>query len=85
MGLLPRFSLTSLIISPIEQILWLAFALAWGTTRLFFTRSIAEQDTFKENTWGFGQLIPVILLALPILSIGESYYGKQTQCARIML
>ena len=64
-----------------EQILWLAFALAWGTTHILDTRSYmdeVESDTSGENTWGFGQVFPVILLALPMLSIAESYYGRGT-------
>ena len=71
--------LASFLIPLIEQILWLAFALAWGTTHLMETRSYmdeVESDRSDENTWGFGQLFPVILLALPILSIAESYYGR---------
>ena len=70
----------------IEQILWLAFALAWGTTHLLDTRAYmvsAESDTSGENTWDFGQLFPVILLALPMLSIAESYYGRGTPFTRI--
>ena len=73
---------------PIEQILWLAFALAWGTEHLFETRSLmdeVESDTSDENTWSFGQLFPVILLALPILSFAESYYGRRTRFASSIL
>ena len=73
---------------PIEQILWLAFALAWGTEHLFETRSLTdevESDTSDENIWSFGQLFPVILLALPMLSIAESYYGRDTRFSRIIL
>ena len=54
---------------PIKQILWLGFAFAWGTGHLFATRNLAgeaEKGTSEENTWGFGQVFPVILLALPI-------------------
>ncbi len=29
-----------------------------------------------QNEWGFGQIIPVILIALPILSAVEGYWGK---------
>lgn len=29
----------------------------------------------EENTWTFGQTFPVILLAVPLLSIGESFFG----------
>jgi hypothetical protein len=28
-----------------------------------------------ENTWGFGQILPMILLALPIFQVLEMFYG----------
>ena len=56
------------------KIIWLASALAWGTRNLCMARSDAAQS--EENKWGFGQLFPVILLVLPILSALETYYGK---------
>ena len=61
------------------QILWLCFALAWGTIHLFTARSYLSQDAAlvsAENVWSFGQFLPVILLILPILSIAEDCYGK---------
>ena len=69
----------------IEQILWLAFALAWGTVHLVHTQEFkneVENDPSEEKTWGFGQVFPVILLALPMLSIAESFYGRGTCFAR---
>lgn len=30
----------------------------------------------EENTWAFGQWFPVLLLLLPLLSMGELFYGK---------
>ena len=57
------------------KILWLAFALAWGTGNLFSTRL---HDTDKtQNTWSFGQIFPVILLVLPLLSLVETFYGEE--------
>jgi hypothetical protein len=68
-----------------EKILWLAFGLVWGTGHLyvarrywseFFDSSNNSVDvTSGENIWEFGQCVTVVLLALPILSIGEKYYG----------
>lgn len=75
------------MVPSIEQILWLAFALAWGTEHLLYTRSymdMIEKDLSGENTWAFGQVFPVILLALPILTFAESYHGKGTLFARII-
>ena len=79
--------LASLMFAPIEQILWLAFALAWGTTHLIYipnTTDEFEGGTSGEKTWGFGQVFPVILLALPMLSIAESYYGRRTRFSGII-
>ena len=64
----------------LAQILWLVFALAWGTSHLFYARSFYGGDdaevTSAENTWGFGQWVPVVLLILPVLSIGEGCYSE---------
>ena len=59
------------------KIIWLASALAWGTRNLFMARSDAGRS--EEKPWGFGQMFPVILLVLPILSALETYYGKPGQ------
>jgi len=67
-------ALLDLYESMLGEILWLAFALAWGTENLIHTRAYNIDDT--ENTWGFGQLFPVLLSVLPLLSILETYYGK---------
>lgn len=58
------------------EILWLAFALAWGTRNLFITRAYSSDNT--ENTWGFGQLFPVLLLLLPLVSFVETYHEKDS-------
>ncbi len=60
--------------SMLWEILWLAFSLAWGTRNLLITRAYSGEGT--ENTWGFGQLFPVVLLVLPLLSIAETHYEK---------
>ena len=56
------------------KILWLASALAWGTLNLFYTRALVTIEA--ESTWEFGQMFPVILLILPLLSALETYYGE---------
>ncbi|KAL8993034.1 MAG: hypothetical protein Q9169_006645 [Polycauliona sp. 2 TL-2023] len=60
--------------SLIFEILWLLGALIWGTKNLLTTRSSANND--DENTWEFGQMFPVILLVLPLLSALETYYEQ---------
>lgn len=63
---------TSLLIS--YKIIWLIFAIAWGTKNLFLTRAWSTMNA--ENTWRFGQMFPMVLLALPLLSTLETYYGE---------
>jgi hypothetical protein len=55
-------------------------ALAWGTIRIFVTRtndSDYEDDIgdiiAQENIWGFGQVVAVGLLILPFVS----FFGKR--------
>ena len=75
--------------------MWLALALAWGTAHLFETwlptlgidaaspdeNYVTSSDNVasEETHWGFGQLLPVVLLLLPLLSIWESFAGKWRQ------
>ena len=64
--------------SVLWEIFWLMFALAWGTSNLLHTRSHSNPAIADlENTWGFSQVFPIVLLALPILSIGENYYERR--------
>lgn len=37
----------------------------------------------QENAWGFGQVIAVLLLGLPLLSFFEVVYGK-TSCSLVL-
>ena len=70
---LKKRSLTST--STTLQVLWLFFALAWGTINLGFTR-FQHYNTNTENTLSFGQFFPLILLVLPLLNMVETYYGE---------
>lgn len=36
-----------------------------------------------ENAWGFGQIMPVLLILLPIHTLGEIYIGKLNYFAYI--
>lgn len=53
----------------------LLFAL--GTRAIWDNRAYAKKYMEgNEDTWGFGQLVPLFLLALPLLSIVDNYYGR---------
>lgn len=58
---------------------WLLFSLVWGTIRLFVLRNNMHKfydPDLEENHWGFGQLVPVLLLLLPVLLMAEGFSGK---------
>ena len=58
--------------------LWvITIGLAWGTIQLWLPRSILPSNVRQqEDTWGFGQLLPMLLLVLPLLAVLEHFYGK---------
>lgn len=51
--------------------------LFWGSMQIFHVRQMVAPEAQKEeNTWGFGQLLPVLLLAVPITAFTEGYWCK---------
>lgn len=60
------------------HIIWLAFGNAYGITQI-----VAARWTWKPEQWlkgdsnemRFGQLVSILLIALPILAGGEAFYG----------
>jgi hypothetical protein len=62
---------TQLILS-ILQIYWLLLSAVFGSMRLFFFRSEWNPD---KTFWSFGQILPVILLAGPMLTLIECFYS----------
>jgi hypothetical protein len=57
------------------KIFCLLTALAWGAIRLITIRSKANLS--GESTWGFGQVLAVLLLVLPFLSLSEQLFTKE--------
>jgi hypothetical protein len=43
-----------------------------------YTGLIASQAFEDQNIWGFGQIVPMVLLILPVLAAFEGYIGKST-------
>lgn len=37
---------------------------------------VASEVTEQENVWGFGQVVALCLLILPLLAFLENVYGK---------
>ncbi|KAG9235175.1 hypothetical protein BJ875DRAFT_374788 [Amylocarpus encephaloides] len=68
--------------SKLWEVTWLSATLVWGTLRILLLQQGFETFTSQldiptevlegQNIWGFGQVVPVVLLALPLLSfLGE--------------
>jgi hypothetical protein len=68
--------------------LWALFiGLVWGTLNVivpwayvnlrFFPAYQEQLQTEIESTWGFGQIMQVVFLALPILAFLEPFLGKK--------
>ena len=58
--------------------LWICGAgLVWGSFQILEPRrTIPSQTLDTENSWSFGQVLPVLLLLVPILSFFEGYKSK---------
>lgn len=55
-------------------------SLTWGTIQLIWARStVPESIQRQENAWGFGQVLPVLLLAMPLVGIVSDAYGTWDQ------
>ena len=42
-------------------------------------------STAEENAWGFGQILPMFLLLLPVLSAAETYFGRSPNAPQIFI
>lgn len=61
------------------QIVMLIFALTYGCINIFMSRTLTEGSYGDRNTWGFGQIVPMVLLALPMLAAFEARNGKHNR------
>ena len=59
-------------ISMLWEIFWLATALLWGTFQIVQHRRYIPLD--GENTWGFGQVLAILISALPLWSLVNIVY-----------
>jgi hypothetical protein len=84
--------LYDIVESMLLEILWLSFAIAWGTIKLWDTRSSARFDedgqdvganpeVLEEDFWSFGQTLPLVLLLLPILAMAQAYLDNDAKAA----
>lgn len=57
-----------------EKIWWLIGSFLWGISNLVLTRALSNGE---KSDWTFGQVLPVVLLAAPLLAVFEHLYpGK---------
>ena len=55
------------------EIIWLVATLFWGFCKLFIVRRDSPLTQY-ENVWGFGQVVALGLLILPIMAAHEIYH-----------
>lgn len=58
----------------LDKLFLMLIALAWGTLRLIGLRIGTKLQ--EEWKWGFGQILPILLLFLPLWSVYEQLFGK---------
>jgi hypothetical protein len=61
--------------SRIFELLWLSCSFVFGCTKIFTWRN-STPPGWGENSWTFGQILPVLGLMLPLLAFPELYTGK---------
>jgi hypothetical protein len=61
--------------SLLSELIWLTFSLLWGFSKVFTWRMDAPIREY-EDSWGFGQLVPLFLLLLPVVAVPELYAGR---------
>ena len=54
--------------SDILKVWWLLASFIWGVLQLAFTLLLSDGG---NNDWTFGQIVPVLLIAAPLISIFE--------------
>ncbi|KAF2648843.1 hypothetical protein K491DRAFT_684341 [Lophiostoma macrostomum CBS 122681] len=57
------------------EVWWLAVSFSLGCMRLFAIWMLHDSGT---TTWGFGQVMPVVLLAAPLVTISEAFFLVKT-------
>ncbi|KAL8869716.1 MAG: hypothetical protein Q9174_004062 [Haloplaca sp. 1 TL-2023] len=61
--------------------LWICGAgLVWGSFQILVPRRrLPSQVLEDENSWGFGQILPILLLGVPILSFAQGYAVQKAE------
>lgn len=59
----------------LENLFWFAYGLYW----IICDRNSVSPEDFEEpeeGKWGFGQIIPLVMLSTILFTLGEAYYGN---------
>ena len=62
--------------STLNQLIWLSLSLFYGTAKIFSWRSLTIGVGLDENRWGFGQIVPLLMLLQPLMALPELFSGK---------
>ena len=62
----------------LSEILTTLFGVGYGIAQVITYRNLVPKAGLSgdQNTISFGQLVPLLLIALPLLAAGEIYYGE---------
>jgi hypothetical protein len=54
----------------VKKVCWLIVGFIWGTIRLFIVLNSIQRDSHEsDNDWGFGQVVALVLLLAPLITI----------------
>jgi hypothetical protein len=76
-GLAERWAYHQCRGSFVWRILWLWSGNVYGITVVFTSRYATTELEGDPDAWGFGQVVPLALLALPIFTAMEGHAGEQ--------
>lgn len=59
----------------LKQVYWLIISIIWGSLHLLRVRGTSEGG---DNEWGFGQIMPMISLAAPLIAVSGYFLSGQS-------
>jgi hypothetical protein len=55
------------------EVLWVLLSFSWGLVNLLRVRAMADGG---DDNWSFGQVVPLVLLAAPLLTVSEFLFHR---------
>lgn len=59
----------------LKQVYWLIISIIWGSLHLLRARGTPERG---DKEWGFGQIMPMISLAAPLIAVSGYFLSGQS-------